>query len=77
MNINIREAEGGYYIKLSGSGRRIEEWITKDKEKVVRIVKEKFLRELSPDDMRVLEEMVRDKAKSGGLKNDKAKKKSE
>lgn len=56
MNIIIREAEGGYYIKLSGSGKGVEEWVTEDKEEVVRIVREKFLRELSPDDMRILEE---------------------
>ncbi len=77
MNINIREAEGGYYIKLSGRGRRNKDWITKNKKEVVRIVKKEFLRELSPDDMRVLEEMIKDKAKSGGLKNDKTKKREE
>jgi len=60
MNIIIREVEGGYYIKLSGSGRRIKHWITKDKEEVVRIVKEKFLLELSPDNMQMIEKAMKE-----------------
>ena len=77
MNINIRKAEGGYYIKLSGRGKGNEHWITKDEEEVVRIVRKEFLGELSADDTRVLDEMIRNEAKSGGLKNDKTKRESE
>lgn len=56
MNISIRQVEGGYYIKLSGRGRGTEEWVTNDKEEVVRIVRGKFLGELTPDEIASLEE---------------------
>lgn len=60
MNISIRQVEGGYYIKLSGRGRLTEEWITKDKEEVVRIVRREFLGELTADEIRSLEQGMKE-----------------
>ena len=37
-------------------GRGTEEWVTNDKEEVVRIVRGKFLGELTPDEIASLEE---------------------
>ena len=39
MNTSIRQVEDGYCIKLSGCERGTEEWVTNDKEDVVRIVR--------------------------------------
>ena len=39
MNISIRQVEDSCYIKLSGCGRGTEEWVTNDREEVMRIVR--------------------------------------
>lgn len=59
-NINIREVEGGYYIKLNGLGRKSREWVTKDKEEVVKILRREFFEELSAENRAKLEEGIKE-----------------
>ena len=59
-NINIREVEGGYYIKLNGLGRESREWVTKDKEEVVKILRREFFEELSAENRAELQKGLKE-----------------
>jgi len=58
--MTLTEAEGGYYIELVGRPRATERWVTKDKDDVVRLVRQKFLGELTPKQREYLDKAMKE-----------------
>jgi len=54
MRMTLTKAKGGYYVELADRTTPTERWVTKDKEDVVRLVREKFLGELPPEQLEEL-----------------------
>lgn len=66
--ITIRELNGGYYVKLNRAGE-VKEWAFEDKKKVMRIVRREFFEELTPAEMRQLQEGLREEKEKKGDNN--------